>query len=190
MSFIDKIVSAVTPPESEQDRVTARQHAQSLARPGTWLAIVLDHHVQIESAFSQALSETSADARLAAFKQLQIVLTGHANAEETVLYPALGDIGEKTHTAMAYEEQAMAKIQLGKIEHLDPMSSDWQEKLEHVQGAVLHHMYEEERTWFVQLQSGLPESRSEKLTERFVEEFSRYTGEPMPGQPDQLGRIG
>lgn len=51
MSIIDKVVAAVTPPESERAREKARQQALAIAQPGSWFAMVLDHHQQIEAAF-------------------------------------------------------------------------------------------------------------------------------------------
>ncbi len=75
---------------------------------------------------------------------------------------------------MGYNEQALAKIQMALLEKLPPMSDDFQDKLEHIEGAVLHHMYEEEGTWFLELkQKGEDQDR---LTARFREEFDRYIG--------------
>jgi hypothetical protein len=47
MSILDKVVAAVTPPESEDARKEARAKARGAARPGDWLSMVLDHHLQI-----------------------------------------------------------------------------------------------------------------------------------------------
>jgi hypothetical protein len=57
MSIIDKVVAAVTPPESEESRKEARAKAQRAASPGDWLSLVLAHHRQIESAFAQVKAE-------------------------------------------------------------------------------------------------------------------------------------
>jgi|KBSSwiStaDraftv2_1062776.scaffolds.fasta_scaffold155481_1 hypothetical protein len=178
MSIFDKLASAIMPPESAQDRANARKLAESLAGDGDWLAIVLEHHRQIEALFTQAMVARDAPGRLAALKRLAVLLTGHANAEESVLYPAVAAGGEKGHAAMAYQEQAMTKVEMSLLEKLDPMGKDWREKLEHIQGAVLHHVYEEEGTWFAELQQQLPAADRPRLTRRFVEEFERYTRGP------------
>ena len=52
MSTLDKIIAAVTPPESEEARVKARADAEAIARPGDWLSHILDHHRQIEALFA------------------------------------------------------------------------------------------------------------------------------------------
>lgn len=176
MSILDKVVAAVTPLETEEDRATARHNAQVLTHDGDWLDVVLQHHRQIEAAFDAALSSQDAQGRTAGVKQLQLILTGHANAEETVLYPALVDIGEKAESAMAFEEQAMTKVQLAKLEKLDPLSQEWRDKLEHIQGAVLHHIFQEESSWFPKLQQHALVDDRQMITARFIEEFERYVG--------------
>lgn len=185
MSFLDKLAAKIMPPESAEDRDNARRVAQSLAGNGDWLALVLDHHRQIEQHFSRALTAPDAGSRQTALRNLQVLLTGHANAEESVLYPALADHGGKAHATMAYEEQAMTKVQLGMLERLDPMGQEWREKVEHIQGAVLHHVYEEEGTWFPELQQNLPAAERARLTERFREEFERYAGSAHAEMPLQ-----
>lgn len=182
MSFLDKLASAIMPPETDDDRKQARRTAQAAAGDGDWLAIVLDQHRQIEMDFSRALTAPDAGSRRTALKRLAVLLTGHANAEESVLYPALADAGGKAHATMAYEEQAMTKVEMALLEKLDPMGEAWRDKLEHIQGAVLHHVYEEEGTWFPQLQQNLPASERMRLTERFREEFDRY----CQGETDEM----
>lgn len=177
MSLIDKVVAAVTPPESEKSRVEAREKAKAAASPGDWLSLVLDHHVQLEKAFAAVKRSASVTERRAAEKWLAIVLTGHATAEESVLYPALALHGEKSHATTGYTEQAAVKTQMAALSELDPMSQDYVDKLEHIRGAVTHHMYEEEGTWFLELKEKVPASDQAKLTKRYQEEFDRYVGQ-------------
>jgi hemerythrin superfamily protein len=176
MSIFDKVVAAVTPPESDDARREARQKAQAAATAGDWLSLVLQHHRQIESAFDAVRSATEPSIRAAAMKRLGVILTGHSNAEESVLYPALVRADEKGHATMAYNEQAAAKTQMGELEFIDPMSEDYLDKLEHIRGAVAHHMYEEEGTWFLELKEKAAADDQLKLTQRFKEEFDRYVG--------------
>jgi hypothetical protein len=177
MSIIDKMVAAVTPLESDEDREEARAKARAAATPGDWLHMVLEHHMQIEAAFVAVKSATSPAERLAAQEILAVVLTGHSNAEESVLYPALVAAGEQGHATMAYTEQAAAKTQMGLLENLAPMSQEYLDKLEHIRGAVAHHVYEEEGKWFPELVEKVPAADQAKLTKRYAEEFTRYVGE-------------
>ncbi len=176
MSIIDKVVAAVTPPESDDARRDARAKAMSVALPGTWLSMVLEHHQNIEAAFAAVETATTSAAQVAAQKKLATLLTGHAVAEEAALYPALADAGEKGHATMAYTEQSAAKLQMGLLEKLEPLTQDYLDKLEHIRGAVAHHMYEEEGNWFIDLRDKVPLAEQNRLTARYQEEFTRYVG--------------
>jgi hypothetical protein len=92
MSVFDKAVAAVTPAESEEMRRDVRTRARGAAVPGDWLLKVLDYHERIETAFVAMRSGTNAVASVAARKRVAVVLTGHANAEESVIYPALARV--------------------------------------------------------------------------------------------------
>jgi hemerythrin superfamily protein len=174
MSFLDRIASSVLPTASDEDRAEARRNAEKLAQGADWLSQILQHHRQIESAFDRAMNSAAATDRVAAVKELGTVFTGHSNAEEAVIYPAVVEHSSKAHATMAYEEQAMAKIQLAQLEQLDPMGSDWREKLEHLESAVVQHVYQEESSWFPDVIRNAPEGVQVLLTARYVEEFNRY----------------
>ncbi|WP_225204509.1 hemerythrin domain-containing protein [Novosphingobium huizhouense] len=190
MSFLDRIAAKIMPPETEEDRQRARAKAESMAQGRDWLGLALEHHRRIEASFALVAAAATAEERTSALKQLALVLNGHAGAEETVLYPALTEHGEKTHATMAYEEQAMTKIEMARLEKLDPESREWAEKLEHIRGAVLHHIYEEENDWFPALRAAVPATDDALLTQRFAEEFERYAGKGerdlTRGAPQQM----
>jgi hypothetical protein len=173
VSVIDKVVAAVTPPESEESRREARTKALAAASDGGWLALILQQHQQIEAAFAAVSAAGDPLSRRSAERELAILLTGHSNAEESVIYPALVRFGHKSHGMMGYTEQAGAKANLGELEYIDPLSQEYLDKLEHVRGAVAHHMYEEENDRFLDLKE-LPAADQSRLTQRFKEEFDRY----------------
>lgn len=181
MSILDRVVAAVTPPESEEARAMARKKARGLAGDNDWLAQVLHHHEQIESAFAQVRNAGDSRAQRKAEKELALILTAHSIAEEAVLYPALVKADEKGDSTKAYTEQSAAKIQMSLLEELEPMSQDYLEKLEHLRGAVAHHVYEEEGTWFPELIEKVPSGTQTKLTYRYKEEFDRYFGKETSG---------
>lgn len=175
MSVLDRIVAAVTPPESEEERAQAREEARRAATKGDWFDQILDHHEQIEAAFARAQAAKDAKSRKSTAAELAALLTGHSSAEEAVIYPMLSH-DHKTAMAIAYEEQQAAKVQLAMLEALDPKSDDWKEKLEHIKGAVAHHVYEEESDRFLHLKRELPKLAQEHMTERYREEINRYDG--------------
>jgi hypothetical protein len=174
MSIIDKALGAITPPESDEKRAEATQKARAAATPGDWLSMALDHHDEIRSAFEACRMAQDGPSRTSAMKQLALVLNGHSLAEEVVLYPALAKAGEKHHTTMAYTEQTTAKMQMAELERIDPVTDAeaWDDKLEHIRGAVLHHIFEEEGTWFLKIREEYDNQTF--LTHRFREEYERY----------------
>jgi hemerythrin superfamily protein len=174
MSILDKIIAAVTPPESDEDRREATEKAQQYVARAPWLADVLDHHRQIDAAFAAVKTGASASDRRAALKQLGELLTAHSIAEENIIYPALSDQGENGHATMAYTEQAAAKMQLGLLERMDPMSEDFIDKFGHLEGAVKHHVYQEESHWFPELVKAADGADHQQIATRYSEEFNRY----------------
>ena len=173
MSLLDKVVAAVTPPVSEEKRREARIKARAVAGQNDWLAQILRHHEQIEASFAAVRAAQDVTGRQRALRELAHILTGHANAEETVIYPALVHYNHKAHGMAGYTEQAGAKANLGELEYLDPSSADFLDKLGHLRGAVAHHVYEEENDRFLDLKN-LPSSDQARLTARYMEEIDRY----------------
>ena len=176
MSILDKVIAAVHPEESQAQRTEARAKAQSAADSGDWLSLALSHHVQLETAFAAVKTALEPSTRIAAQKRLAIVLTGHAIAEESVLYPALAEAHEKGHADTGYSEQAIVKMEMAELEKIPPMNQAYLDKLEHIRRAVAHHMYEEEGTWFLELKHKAPAADQAKITQRYKEEFDRYVG--------------
>jgi hypothetical protein len=177
MSVVDRVLAAVTPAEKAKDRAEARARARAASAPGDWLSQVLDHHVQIDAAFSAVKYTTDAGTRVAATRELAALITAHSVAEENVVYPALAHIDEKGHAQRAYSEQAATKLQLGLLEYLVPMSQEYLDKLETIRAALLHHMYEEEGKWFLELKSRLAPAEQDLLGARYQQEFERHVDE-------------
>jgi hypothetical protein len=174
MSIIDKALAAVTPIPGQEARDEATQQAREAASPHDWLSLVLDHHDEIRAAFDACKVAKSASDRTAAMEQLALVLNGHSVAEEIVLYPALAQNGQKAHAGHAYTEQTTAKMQMAELENIAPSTPEWMDKLEHIEGAVLTHMFEEESGWFLELKK--KGEHQDRLTTRYLEEYQRYVG--------------
>lgn len=174
MSVLDKFIAAVTPPESDEARLEARRKAEAAATPGGWLGQILDHHRGIEAQFAAMKAATTPGERAAAQKKLGALLTAHAIAEEAAIYPQMAGHHQVGHAELAYQEQSAAKMEMGLLERLDPMSEDYLDKLEHIRGAVAHHVYSEEGTWFLDLAETAPPADQAMMTDRYREEYSRY----------------
>jgi hemerythrin superfamily protein len=176
MTILDKVIAAVTPDPTPEERAAARADAQDAASSAPWLGAVLQHHQQVEAAFEEVRTATDAGAQKQAEKRLATLLTGHSMAEEAVIYPALALEDQKGHAVEAYTEQSAAKLNLGILEAMAPLSEDYLDKLEHVRHAVALHVYQEESTWFLELARNADAPLQARLGARYLEEFERYMG--------------
>lgn len=183
MSVIDEALAAVTPQASDEQRAEARATARAAATPGDWLSQILDHHIDLENAFAAVQQGGDEGGRTSALKRLGILLMGHATAEESVIYPGMAEGGEKGHATHAYSEQATVKMEMAKLEQLDPSGDAFAEKVESIRSAVSHHMYEEEGTWFPDLLRDLPADAQQMMTSRYAEEYRRYVGAGAGDRP-------
>ncbi len=56
-------------------------------------------------------------------------------------------------------------MEMGLLGRLDPFSEDYEDKLEHIRGAVAHHVYSEEGTWFLELaEAASPDKQASSTT--------------------------
>ena len=165
-------VEAEVPAEGEEQRAEATAKARACATPGDWLSLALDHHDQIRAGFERGSAARTPAERIAACKDLSLVLNGHSLAEELVLYPAMAQSGHKTQAGVAYTEQDTAKMQMAELENIDPADEAWADKFGHIKGAVLTHVYEEEHGWFIHLKKH--GEHQDRLAARYKEEFDRY----------------
>jgi hypothetical protein len=67
-------------------------------------------------------------------------------AEEAVVYSAMVKAVDEGYSTKVDTDQSAVKVQMGLLEDLEPMSQEYLDKLEHIRGAVAHHVYEEEGT--------------------------------------------
>ena len=151
MSILDKVVAAVVPEPTAEERAECRRKARALSGGSGWLAQVLDHHEQVDAAFQAVRDAADAASRRTAQRRLTTLLTGHSLAEEAVLYPAMAITGHKAHSSEAFVEQSGAKVQVAWLDELEPMSKDYLDKLDHLQSAVTMHVHREESDWFPEL---------------------------------------
>lgn len=176
MPVVEKLKEMVgmTPTYTTEEREQIRTDARTAAKAG-WFNMVLDHHVAIESAFAAVKAAKDAAGRAAAQKKLEVLLTGHSNAEEAILYPAMSLKTSSTDAKHAYAEQAMAKMEMVALDEIpDKTSRAYDDKLEEIRLAVQHHMVEEERDFFPSLAKDVDSAMSAKMTELYKAEFSRY----------------
>lgn len=174
MSFLDRKSFTVAPAASDKQRADARRKIEELAPGEQWLSMILEQHKRIERCFVDAKWATDLAGRRDAVWTLSAELTSHSNAEEVVIYPTVSEYSGNNHGGLAYEQHAMTKVELAKLEQIDPMSCDWIRKLEHVESAVQQHVFQEEDSWLPDLLRNTPARKRMMLSSRFAEEYARY----------------
>lgn len=173
MSFLDRIASAMMPTASAEDRADARLQFEKLAAGHTFAEDVLRQHLQIEELFAEARSQSGIAAQ-ETVTELAMFLNGHSMAEEAVIYPEVSSHSGKAHAGMAFEEQAMTKVQLAELQKMQPGSQDWLEKLDHIESAVQQHMYQEESSWLPDVIRNASVAERERMNVQFRDHFDRF----------------
>ncbi|NJK50621.1 DNA nickase [Candidatus Gracilibacteria bacterium] len=103
------------------------------------------------------------------FAQLYTDLMVHSEAEEQVVYPAVRSFYGESDTQELYDEQAELKVLLEEMKSLDPMSSQFKDRLGQVHDMVNHHTRQEENSMFTAIRNNCSSDQSEQLATRFKE---------------------
>ena len=176
MSFAEKAqqIVGITPSHTNVEREAIRAEAKKNATT-TWFNQILEHHMIIEQTFDAVKDAKSLAARTEAQKKLMILLTGHSIAEEAIVYPFMKLDTSSKDAIHAYAEQSLAKIELVGLDEIsDKMSKAYDDKLEEIRLAVVHHMIEEERDFFPELQEKADNAENTKISKHYNMEFERY----------------
>ena len=172
MTFLDRIAAAIAPAATDEQCKEARRKLEQLAASEPFAQDILEQHRQIEALFQKARIASGLGAQ-EAVEELAILLSAHSMAEEAVVYPEISDHSGKAHASMAYEEHAMAKVQLAALQKLDPDTKEWHEKLDHVESAVQQHVYQEEGSWLPDVIRYAPVSERQRMSTEYREYFGR-----------------
>jgi len=137
------------------------------------ISLLKKDHAEVRALFKEAdgLSDKAIAAREKLFAQIAPALKAHAEAEETLFYPALK---AKTKPATeprdevleAYEEHAIVKTLISQLERLDPKDESYKAKLQVLGEAVDHHATEEETEMFKQARQLLTKDELAELGEQ------------------------
>ena len=104
------------------------------------------------------------------FEMLREALTLHAEAEETILYPALEEFEETEEQAEeAYDEHAEVKSMLAQMSELEPSSDEFQTLLTELMTNIQHHVAEEEGELFPRGEELLGEGALQAMGEEIME---------------------
>jgi hemerythrin superfamily protein len=125
-----------------------------------------DHQV-IKGLLNQLVSASSSQ-RKQVIEQLVGVLTLHNATEENLVYPALNKVaGSKLESQHLYHETMEADLLLFELDSMlkEGDESEFAARAEKFQGAVLHHIDEEEQKAFPRLRDNADSEHAKILTE-------------------------
>ena len=176
MHILDQAIAASAAPHNQMRRIKARSKAADRGRSCPWLGQVVAHHQRIEEAFAAVHATRDAGARRRAERRLATLLSGHAVAEEAVLYPAMSAAHQKAHAVAAYEAQSRFKVMLALLAATPPMSAGYEEELATLRDAVAWHVLDEEGSWFPALARSGDAAQQARLGARYAAEFERCMG--------------
>jgi hemerythrin superfamily protein len=120
---------------------------------------------ELFQAFEQ-LGGRAAQKRQALFTQIHQELSGHAQVEEELFYPALKAVRSeevKDLVREAAEEHKVAKALLAEIAQLQPDDEQYNAKVTVLREYVMHHVKEEEKEMFAQAKQHLSQKRLDEL---------------------------
>ncbi len=104
------------------------------------------------------------------FEMMREALTVHAEAEETIVYPALEEFDETEDQAEhSYDEHAEVKSMLAQMGELEPSGDEFQTLLSELKASVQHHVAEEEGELFPKGEELLGESELEEMGREILE---------------------
>jgi len=129
--------------------------------------ILMKDHREASSMMEQ-LQGSGADRQT--FLKLKEALTIHAEAEETIVYPALEEFEETEDQAdHSYDEHAEVKSMLAQMGELEPTSEEFQTLLTELKTSVEHHVQEEETELFPKGEKLLDESELQAMGQEIME---------------------
>lgn len=145
--------------------------------------LIMKDHREVERMFEQLRTDRASRPGLTPV--LTTLLTAHARAEESEVYPAaISEAEEAEEVSHSQAEHHEADELLAELAACDPEGSDYDEVLDKLIESVTHHVEEEESTVLPGMREKLEASRLEELGQAFLDAREEHLGE----QPDDISR--
>ncbi|MGI8434412.1 MAG: hemerythrin domain-containing protein [Nocardioidaceae bacterium] len=142
--------------------------------------MILADHREVERLFDEM--QRDPESRPLVLPTVTALLMAHSRAEESEVYPVARDeAGEEEEVAHSQEEHAEAEELLVKLTSFDQNGSDFEEALQELIEAVLHHVEEEEASVLPGMRTALTPERLLELGAAFAEARAEHLGDD-PGE--------
>ena len=156
------------------------------------IAMLMEDHRRVEKLFAQFERAKDAKKKQALFRSIRTELELHARLEEEVFYPDVEGRQElKSEVKEAHGEHDKVKQMLREAEGLDPDSGEFDATVAGIQGAVEHHVQEEEEQMFPSVRESFSEDHLRELGQKMTELKSAASrGNGVTGESRSLvGRL-
>ena len=127
--------------------------------------VIRADHAKTKTLFTEIASTEDPQKIQEYFGQLYKDLTAHALAEEEVVYPAVRSYYSETQEL--YDEQSEMKVVLDEIKAMSPSSSEFKDKVKHLQDITEEHIRQEENDVFAKIRENFSSAQSEQLATQF-----------------------
>lgn len=112
------------------------------------------------------------------------LLTAHSRAEESEVYPAVARAGGVEDVEHSQKEHLVADQLAAKVAETDVDSPDFDDALQELIDAVLHHVEEEEESVLPDMRESMDDARLDELGEAFLRSRAEHLGD----MPDDITR--
>ncbi|WP_437712919.1 hemerythrin domain-containing protein [Sorangium sp. So ce448] len=135
--------------------------------------LLKEHHQEVEELFER-MSQADSDEIGALRDELVATLVSHTAIEEELFYPASREaLGASPLILTSYEEHALVDVMLQKLLSTEPGDETFHARLGVLKELVQHHVEEEEKELFPQVESAMGAARLEELGSRLEARFGQ-----------------
>ncbi|CAN98309.1 hypothetical protein sce8139 [Sorangium cellulosum So ce56] len=135
--------------------------------------LLKEHHQEVEELFER-MSQADSDEISALRDELVATLVSHTAIEEELFYPESREaLGASPLIPTSYEEHALVDVMLQKLLSTEPGDETFHARLGVLKELVQHHVEEEEKKLFPQVESAMGAARLEELGSRLEARFGQ-----------------
>ncbi|WP_437796375.1 hemerythrin domain-containing protein [Sorangium sp. So ce693] len=135
--------------------------------------LLKEHHQEVEELFER-MSQADNDEISALRDELVATLVSHSAIEEELFYPESREaLGASPLIPTSYEEHALVDVMLQKLLSAEPGDETFHARLDVLKELVQHHVEEEEKELFPQVESAMGAERLEELGSRLAMRFGQ-----------------
>jgi hemerythrin-like domain-containing protein len=157
------------------------------------ITLLKEQHREVESLFEQIEQASDTEDKESLFQELADNLAAHSTIEEKIFYPAAYAKQTKDMLTEAVEEHLSVKRLLTDLLQMSPEHENFDAKIKVLKEQIEHHVEEEEKELFPQVEKDMNSEKLETLgaqmEEMFEEELDNEPSENVPAETGEAARL-